>query len=210
MREMSDKDFLINLISAVTIAVTVACLISAGLCISVSIHIATISAKVEQQKSNVAAAYQERMDFIPNLASAVKAAAEHESDTLKDVTEAGIRFSDAVKSGSIEDAQETDEELTKSIAAMVEAYPEITATQNFVSLQDQLEGSENRIREARNKYSDAVKDYNSYIKKPIISEIVYRCGFKIKNIDYFTADPGAEVVPTASCCCECTCARTNA
>lgn len=207
---MSNKDFLINLISAVTIAVTVACLISAGWYIYVFSHIAMLSAEVEQQGSYVAMAYQERIDLISNLVSTVKAVAEHESDTLNDLTEAQTQLSDAVKSGSIEDVQEKDEELTKSIAAMVEAYPEATATQNFVFLQDQLEGSENRIREARNKYSDAVKDYNSYIKKPLISEVADRCGFKINNMEYFTEDTGTEVVPTVSCRCECTCVKTNA
>lgn len=185
--------------STVKVAVIVAavvCIIGAAWYLSVCSHLVSLSEKVEQQRSYVAAAYQERADLIPNLVSTVKAAADYESDTLNNVTEARTGLSNAVKSGDTKEMQEADDALTKTINVMVEAYPEITATQNFVSLQDQLEGSENRIRVARNYYSDAIKDYNSYIKKPLISGIAKQQGYRAEK--YFAVSAEAETAPTVS------------
>lgn len=181
------------IIICVLIFIVICC---GGFYLSVCNKLVTLSESVSQQNSYVAAAYQERSDLIPNLVSTVKGAAAHESDTLTDVTNARVGLTDAISSGDASKMQTADEELTKSINVMVEAYPEITATQNFLSLQDQLEGSENRIRVARNYYSDAIQKYNSYIKKPIIKSIAKSNGYEA--VEYFTASEGAEVAPSVS------------
>ena len=191
---MKNKGLVIfGIIIGIIVFIGVCC---GGYYLSVCSKLVTLSESVNQQGSYVAAAYQERADLIPNLVSVVKGASTYESDTLKDVTNARVGLTNAIASGDASEMQSADEELTKSINVMVEAYPEITATQNYLSLQDQLEGSENRIRVARNYYSDAIQKYNSYIKKPIIRIIAKNTGYEAA--EYFKASAGAEVAPTVS------------
>ncbi len=123
---------------------------------------------------DVEAAYQRRMDLIPNLVEVVKGYAKHEKDTLTAVTEARAKVGsiqmtkDMVNDPqSFQKFQAAQGELTSSIARLmvvVERYPDLKANQNFTDLQHQLEGTENRINVARVRYNQAVQKFNTSIR----------------------------------------------
>lgn len=166
------------------------------LCFLLANHTITLHENVLKQKSYLSAAYQERADLVPNLVSTVKAAADHESDVFVSIAEARQSLNDAIASGNDESMQKAESELTRNINIMVEAYPTLTANQNFISLQDQLEGTENRIRVARNYYSDSVNAYNGYIKRfpgNLISGIM---GYD--SVKYYEADINSETAPVVN------------
>ena len=123
---------------------------------------------------DVEAAYQRRMDLIPNLVEVVKGYAKHEKDTLTAVTEARAKVGSIQMSKDMvndpqafQKFQSAQGELTSSIARLmvvVEKYPDLKANQNFTDLQHQLEGTENRINVARVRYNQAVQKFNTSIR----------------------------------------------
>jgi LemA protein len=154
------------------------------------------------QWANVENAYQRRADLIPNLVNTVKGAANFEQETLTKVIEARA----SATSMKIDPANLTPENIQKFDAAQsqlsgalsrllvtVEKYPELKANQNFLELQAQLEGTENRIAVERKKFNDAVKDYNAYIKK--FPQVVYSGWFGFEKKGYFQAAAGADKAP---------------
>lgn len=143
-----------------------------------------------EAKSNVENVYQRRADLIGNLVETVKGYAAHEQETLMGVTDA------RAKSFEIDPRTATSEQLRTYINAVGEAYPDLKANQNFLDLQSQLEGTENRIATERRKYNEAVKEYNTSIRKFPTTIIASLFGFdKAEN---WEAQDGAEVVPTVS------------
>ncbi len=155
-----------------------------------------------QQWSKVESQYQRRLDLIPNLVSVVKGYAKHEEGTLLKVIEARNNASQVKVDPSkmtqeqLDKFQQSQAELSsalKSINVVVERYPDLKANQNFLELQSQLEGTENRIAVERQRYSDAVNDYNASIRR-FPKNIVASCfGFDRKA--YFQAQQGAENAP---------------
>ncbi len=157
---------------------------------------------VEAQWAQVENVYQRRMDLIPNLVATVKGYASHESGTLTAVTEARSKAT----SITIDPTNLTEESLTKfqqaqdelsgvlsRLMAVREAYPDLKANQNFLDLQSQLEGTENRIATERKKFNDTARDYNTFIRSfpnNIISSIF---GFEAKP--YFKADEASATPP---------------
>ena len=125
-------------------------------------------AKVENQ-------YQRRADLIPNLVNVVKGYASHEQDTLSKVIEArnyasqmakpSANLSDENAFKSYQNAQDNLSAQLKNLLVVVERYPDLKANQNFISLQDQLEGTENRIANARREYIEAVQSYNTKLRQ---------------------------------------------
>lgn len=123
---------------------------------------------------DVEAAYQRRADLIPNLVEVVKGYAKHEADTLKAVTEArskvgSVQVSKEMlgKPESFAKFQQAQGELSGALSRLmvvVERYPDLKANQNFMDLQNQLEGTENRINVARTRYNRAVQDFNTGIR----------------------------------------------
>lgn len=123
---------------------------------------------------DVEAAYQRRADLIPNLVEVVKGYAKHEADTLKAVTEARARVGSLQVSremlnnpASFAKFQQAQGELSSALSRLmvvVERYPNLKANQNFTDLQNQLEGTENRINVARVRYNKAVQDFNTSIR----------------------------------------------
>ena len=148
--------------------------------------------------------YQRRLDLIPNLVSTVKGYAKHESDVFTQVSEARskaggqINISDDILSDpeAFERYQQIQDNLGASLQRLLmvtEQYPELKADQNFLALQDQLEGTENRITVARKRYNEAAQSYNSKIRSFPTNLIANMSGFEKKQ--YFAASAEAQSAP---------------
>src|SRR6478752_2158307 len=116
---------------------------------------------VNEAFGNVQASYQRRADLIPSLVATVKGAAENEKGILVQVTEARAGIVDAK---TPEDLDIAGRKINTAINLAFEAYPQIRSTENFQELQSQLEGTENRINVARQRYNETIKIYNSYVR----------------------------------------------
>ncbi len=158
---------------------------------------------VNEAWGNVEAAYQRRMDLIPQLVNTVKGYASHEENTLKEVVEMRTKATqmtisiDSLTEESMERYQKMQEELQGSLSrlmAITEAYPDLKANENFLQLQDQLEGSENRINEVRKTFNETVKPYNVAVRKFPASLLSGIFGFSTKPM--FKSQEGADKAPT--------------
>ena len=159
----------------------------------------------ESAWANVENQYQRRADLIPNLVNVVKGYAQHESSTLQAVVEARSKATSVqidptnMTEADLEKFQQAQDNITSAMSkllAVVEAYPDLKANENFKELQAQLEGTENRIAVERRKFNEVAQDYNKYIKffpQLIIAKIF---GFDAKP--YFKAQAGAETAPQVS------------
>jgi LemA protein len=131
--------------------------------------------EVKKEWGNVENAYQRRADLIPNLVATVKGAAQHEEKVLEEVTQARASatqiklsvedLSDPAKMKAFEEAQRNVGQSLGRLLATSERYPEIRANANFRDLQTQIEGTENRIAVARNRYNEAVASYNKIVRE---------------------------------------------
>jgi len=157
---------------------------------------------VEQAWAQVENQYQRRSDLIPNLVNTVKGYTKHESETLEKVTLARAKATsvtidaDNLTEENLAKYQQAQNELSgalKSLLAVSEAYPDLKANQNFLNLQTQLEGTENRISTERMRYTEAVKDYNTSIKK--FPTNIYAGWFGFEPKPQFKAEAGAEKAP---------------
>ena len=136
---------------------------------------------------------QRRADLIPNAAKTAGAIATHEKDTFTQLAEARSGVSNA---SSPSELAEANEELNKAVTQLnvvVENYPELKANQNFIMLQDQLEGSENRVSTERKNYNDTVSLYNRKIKSFPTSILAGM--FNFDEAEYFEADESAREAP---------------
>ena len=162
--------------------------------------------EVVEYWANVEVNYQRRMDLIPNLVSTVKGFAAQEKEVLLGVTEArasvGKVTVDAnnLKPENIKAFQQAQSGLTQALSKLMviqERYPELRSNQNFLQLQAQLEGTENRIAVSRTRYNGSVKEFNSYIRgfwqKMYLGWHAEEDEFKKKGM--FEADKGAENAP---------------
>jgi LemA protein len=152
--------------------------------------------------ANVESSYQRRSDLIPNLVNTVKGAADFEKSTLTDVIEARAKATsvnvDASKldAGSIQKYQKAQGKLSSSLSRLlvsVERYPKLTATENFQNLQSQLEGTENRINVARNRFNESVRKYNTYVQTFPFTTFGDRTEFE--KLTAFEAEEGSEKAP---------------
>ncbi len=157
---------------------------------------------VTSQWANVENSYQRRADLIPNLVNTVKGYAKHEQETFTQVTEARAKATqtrvdpDNLTEDKIAEFQKAQGQLSTALGRLLliqENYPELKANENFLALQDQLEGTENRISVERNKYNKVAQDYNAYIRK--FPQIIYSGLFGFKKKGYFEALPGSENAP---------------
>lgn len=123
---------------------------------------------VNSALSQVKVQLQRRADLIPNLVETVKGFAAQETEVFASVSEARARLAGAVETGSLAEMAEANTALNAPLGrllAIVEAYPDLKSNQNFLQLQDQLEGTENRISVARQDYNKSVEDFNGYIRR---------------------------------------------
>jgi LemA protein len=154
------------------------------------------------QWSQVENVYQRRADLIPNLVSTVKGYAAHEQGTLEGVIEARSKATSVnidptnMTPESIQQFNQAQQGLTSALSKLmvvVEAYPDLKANQNFLDLQAQLEGTENRIAVERQKFNDVTMKYNAYIRK--FPQIIYSGMLGFEKKSYFEADSGAKAAP---------------
>lgn len=152
--------------------------------------------------ANVESSYQRRNDLIGNLVKTVQGAADFERGTLKDVIEARAKAT----SMNIDPSNLSQEQLAKfsevqsglsgalkSLLVTVERYPDLKANQNFLELQSQIEGTENRINVARDRFNETVEPYNKHIKNFPNSILAGILNFE--SMSYFKAEAGAEKAP---------------
>lgn len=158
--------------------------------------------EVDAQWANVENAYQRRADLIPNLVNTVKGYASHEKETLKEVIEARAKATatniDASKldANALKQFQASQSGLTGALSKLmvvVEKYPDLKANTNFLALQDQLEGTENRIATERRRFNEKAKDYNQYVRKFPKNLIAKMFSFDKKP--YFEADAQSKKTP---------------
>jgi LemA protein len=157
---------------------------------------------VSEKWSQVQNVYQRRADLIPNLVATVKGYAKHESQTLENVIAARARATqvtldpDKLTPENIQKFQQAQDGLSTALGKLMmitENYPDLKANQNFLELQAQLEGTENRIAVERRNFNEAVKDYNTYIRKFPNNLTAGMFGFEKKA--YFEAQAGADKAP---------------
>lgn len=157
-------------------------------------NLVALSGEVEQKQSAISTQLQRRNDLIPNLVSTVKGYAKHEEDVFISVTEARSKV---IEADTVEEQAAASAALSSELDALLnftyENYPQLQANQNFIALQSQLEGTENRINIARNDYNTAAKELNVRVRKFPTNIIAGIFGFDA--VEYFQAEDGAEKVP---------------
>lgn len=167
--------------------------------------IVTAEEGVNAQWAKVENQYQRRADLIPNLVNTVKGYTAHESETLKAVVEARAKATsitlqaENLDEASLKKYQEAQNELSgalKSLLAVTENYPDLKANQQFMELQAQLEGTENRIATERTRYSDAVAAYNTRIRK--FPAIITAKLFGFESKPQFAAEAGSQTAPVVN------------
>lgn len=165
----------------------------------------TIISKQEtttSQWGQVQNVYQRRLDLIPNLVATVSGYAKHEQETLQAVTEARSRVgsmqikADELTPEKLQAFNAAQQQLGSGLSRLMvvaEQYPELKANENFLNLQAQLEGTENRITNERRMFNEAAQDYNTYIKKFPTNLMATMFGFQVKP--YFESEKAAQKAP---------------
>jgi LemA protein len=168
-------------------------------------RLVSLSEGTESQWANVQSAYQRRADLIPNLITTVKGYADFEQETLKGVIEARSKATsiqvnaDELTPERIAAFQKAQGELKGALSRLlvtVERYPDLKANQNFLALQSQLEGTENRINVERDRFNEQVRNFNSAVKRIPTSLVASIGGFESRG--YFEAEAEAQEAPEVS------------
>jgi len=152
---------------------------------------------VQNKASAIETQLQRRSDLIPNFVATVKGYAAHEEEVYTAIADARAKLSGAIEKDDMASVSEANSELDSALSRLlvvVENYPELKANENFIALQDELAGTENRIAKAREDYNDEVKSYNKKIKSFPNSIIANMGGFD--EAVYFEAAEGTALVPT--------------
>lgn len=168
-------------------------------------HMVVADEQVNKDWAQVENQYQRRADLIPNLVATVKGYAEHEQNTLDAVVAARSHATSITLDANnlteeqLADFQQRQSDLNMSLGrllAITENYPDLKANQNFLELQSQLEGTENRITVARNTFNASAQSFNAYIRRFPNNIVANMFGFEKKA--YFQASEGANEVPTVA------------
>lgn len=189
-------------INKTLIGIIVAIVIIGGWAISAYNGMIGVEEETTTALANVQSTYQRRADLIPNLVETVKGYASHEQETLEGVVAARSKATsinldaESLTPEKMKQFQAAQGELSTALGRLIaiqENYPDLKANENFRDLQVQLEGTENRINEARNKYNSAVQQYNLKIRRFPNSLLSGLFGFE--KMQKFEAEVGAEKAP---------------
>lgn len=153
----------------------------------------TLEENVNKSYAQIENQLQRRMDLIPNLVNTVKGFASHEEKVLSDISEARARLGSASGPEEQAEANAALDGALGRLLVVVENYPDLKANQNFIQLQDELAGTENRIGVARMDYNEEVSNFNRQVKRFPGKIVASVFGFDEK--EYFKADEGAKEVP---------------
>ncbi len=181
---MKNKGFLVIIVIVVALAL-----------MSVVAYNGLISSSegVENSWAGVQTQLQRRGDLIPNLVETVKGYAAHETEIFKAVSDARSKL---IGAGSVEQTAQANDQLSGALSrllAISEAYPDLKANTNFIQLQDELAGTENRIQRSREEYNNAVNDYNKKIR--YFPGMLYAKMFGFEKKPYFEAEQAKTEVP---------------
>lgn len=185
---MKKKGVIIGVIIAVIVIIAVSIIGSYNGLISLEESTNTAYSDIQVQ-------LQRRMDLVPNLVNTVKGYAAHETEVFTAVSDARAKLAGA---GTVE-VSEANEELSSALSRLIaisESYPELKSNENFLSLQDELAGTENRIGVARKDYNDAVQKYNVKIRSFPTNIFANMLGFEKKQ--QFEADSAAQSAPSVN------------
>lgn len=159
-------------------------------------RIQTLDEQINAYKSQIAVQLQRRADLVPNLVEVVKGYAAQEKEIFDAVTSARAGLAGAVRGGKLPEMATANNTLSSALnrlIALSEDNPEIKSNENFRMLQDQLEGTENRIAVARQDYNNAVREYNAYIRR--FPQVLTAKATGASAREYFEADTAAQTVP---------------
>lgn len=148
---------------------------------------------VESKWSQVEVVTQRRADLIPNLVQTVKGYAEHEQETFQAITEARSQVKNSSNPGELAEAEGQLNSAMDRLMVVVENYPELKADQQYIQLQDELAGTENRISTERKNYNESVEQYN--VKTKTFPTVITANLFGFDEKEFFEADEGSENAP---------------
>lgn len=189
--KMKSKKGLIILIAVLAVVFLIA-----GFTVGNYNSFVSAEAEVEEKQAVISTQLQRRSDLIPNLVNTVKGYAAHEENVYSDIAEARSKLAGA---GTVEEMSSANNELSSALnrlMVVVENYPTLKANENFVALQDELAGTENRIATARNDYNKIAKEYNTKIKR--FPGNLFAGMFGFEAVEYFEAEPDTAAAPEVS------------
>ena len=149
----------------------------------------------EAKWGNVQNSYQRRADLVPNLVAIVKSYSNYEGDVLTEITNARASVGQAKNAAELEQAGTQLNSALSRLLVVVEAYPNLKASENYLALQAQLEGAENRINTERTYYNTAVQQYKQKVRSFPSNMVAGMFGFSVDKWDMFQAAAGAEKAP---------------
>ena len=181
-------------LGVVALVIILILLIGFGMYFSVKNTLVQKNEAVKSTWSQVDVVLQRRADLIPNLVETVKGIAKQEQTVFGEIAQARSQLlSAASPQDKISANQRLDGALGR-LLALAENYPQLRSNENFLRLQDELAGTENRIAVERKRYNDTLQDYNTYVQQFPASLFASNMGFKPNNA-YFTATEGSRAVP---------------
>ena len=151
---------------------------------------------VEMQQSQIETTLQRRSDLIPNLVATVKGYANHEEEVFTEIADARSKLAGSIESGDMKSLSEANNALDSALGrllAISENYPDLKASEQFIALQDELAGTENRIAVARQHYNEKLNTYNTTVQRFPTSIVAGMSGYY--PMQYFEADESAKKVP---------------
>lgn len=195
VRETAQKEDIMKKKGIIVIAVIAAVVLLLGIfLISTNNSLVSMETKVDAALANIDTNLQRRADLIPNLVNTVKGYAAHEQEALDSVTAARAKLAGASTVGEKAEADSALTAALNNLLVIVENYPDLKASANFIQLADELAGTENRIAVARRDYNAAVESYNAAIRKFPGNLVAGMFGFEKK--DFFKASANAQDVPS--------------
>jgi LemA protein len=189
---MSKRVLIISIISIIIFILIVVGILF-GVYINIRNNIIAKSVKTEEAWAQVQNVYQRRLDLVPNLAESAKAYLKLEKDIFQAIADARKGIQDAKTPAELENATSEIDSFIRDFRVTVEDTPELKASETIRDLMNQLEGTENRITVERQRFNEAVRDYNIYIKSWPNNIVANRLGYTEKS--FFQAEEGAEQAP---------------